>query len=68
MLYSNEDNPTPSDILAQKMEVLNAAQAVLDANKHLFSEDKAWQLQANIDETRFALELDSLVLTARFSQ
>jgi hypothetical protein len=64
----NPDFQALSDELARKTELLETAQDLLDANKHLFSEEQAWGIQAHIDETRFAIELDRLVLLAKLSK
>lgn len=52
------------DNIARRTALLDQFQATLDTNRHRFSEDRAWEIQATIDLRRFDLEFDRLSLKA----
>lgn len=52
------------DELARRAALLDQLQASLNTNQHQFSEDRVWEIQADIDVKRFNLELDRLSLKA----
>jgi hypothetical protein len=56
------------DNLAQRTAALDQKQTELDSNRHMFSEEELWGMQATLDVLRFEIEMDRLSLNAQISR